>query len=60
MDIAFDWDRVKARSNLSKHGVSFEEAMLALSDPLAFTVVDARQIPRSCAFSAWVRRFRAS
>ncbi|MFH1123620.1 MAG: BrnT family toxin, partial [Pseudomonadota bacterium] len=29
----FEWDPNKARSNLRKHKVSFEEAVTALSDP---------------------------
>ncbi len=30
----FDWDENKAVSNLSKHGVSFEEARTVFDDPL--------------------------
>ena len=37
---AFVWDVDKARSNLSKHGVAFEEAATAFLDPL-FVLVDA-------------------
>ena len=32
-----EWDPVKAVVNLKKHGVSFEEAATALSDPMAVT-----------------------
>jgi uncharacterized DUF497 family protein len=35
MSLEFEWDREKARSNLAKHGVSFEEALTAFADPLA-------------------------
>ncbi len=35
MSLKFEWDRKKAASNLSKHGVSFEEALTAFADPLA-------------------------
>jgi uncharacterized protein len=35
-----EWDPRKARSNVKKHGVSFEEAATALSDPLAATGAD--------------------
>ena len=35
-----EWDPKKAKSNLRKHGVSFEEAATALSDPMAVTGVD--------------------
>lgn len=31
---AFDWDPDKARANLRKHGVAFEDAVLVWSDPL--------------------------
>jgi len=31
----FEWDAAKARENLAKHGVSFEEAAVAVTDPLA-------------------------
>ncbi len=30
----FDWDESKAASNLSKHGVSFDEAKTVFDDPL--------------------------
>jgi uncharacterized protein len=30
----FDWDENKAASNLSKHGISFEEAKTVFNDPL--------------------------
>jgi uncharacterized DUF497 family protein len=35
MDLVFEWDRRKAKANLAKHGVSFEEATRAFFDPLA-------------------------
>jgi hypothetical protein len=36
----FEWDPKKARSNLRKHKVSFEEAATAMSDPMATTGAD--------------------
>jgi uncharacterized protein len=30
----FEWDKQKAKSNLSKHGISFEEAQTIFDDPL--------------------------
>ena len=36
----FEWDPVKARQNLRKHGVSFEEAASVFYDPLAVTGAD--------------------
>lgn len=36
----FEWDPVKARKNLRKHGVTFEEASSVFYDPLAVTGAD--------------------
>jgi len=36
----FDWDPAKAASNLTKHGVSFEDAMTIFLDPLALSRPD--------------------
>jgi hypothetical protein len=36
----FEWDSAKARSNLRKHGVSFEEASTVFYDTLAATGAD--------------------
>ncbi len=38
--ITFVWDRAKARTNLSKHGVALEQAAEAFFDPF-FRLVDA-------------------
>ncbi len=35
-----EWDPVKARTNLKKHGVSFEEASTVFDDPLFITFLD--------------------
>jgi len=35
MDIAFEWDEEKARSNYRKHGVQFEEARTVFYDESA-------------------------
>jgi uncharacterized DUF497 family protein len=35
-----EWDPIKAKRNLKKHGISFEEAATALSDPMAITGSD--------------------
>jgi uncharacterized DUF497 family protein len=32
--VNFEWDETKARSNLEKHSVSFEEAVTVFADPL--------------------------
>jgi uncharacterized protein len=36
----FEWDPEKARRNLAKHGVSFEDAATAFFDPLSLTTFD--------------------
>jgi len=36
----FDWDAVKAATNLAKHGVDFRQAATVFNDPLALTVFD--------------------
>ncbi|MFN3531827.1 MAG: BrnT family toxin [Candidatus Brocadia sp.] len=36
----FEWDREKAKKNLRKHRVSFEEAMTVFYDPLSATIDD--------------------
>jgi len=36
----FGWDRGKAKSNVRKHGVSFDEAVTVFYDPLAATFGD--------------------
>ena len=36
----FDWDDDKAKANVEKHGVTFEEASTVFGDPLAITYAD--------------------
>ena len=38
--MSIEFDPVKARTNLRKHGVSFSHAEQALLDPMAFTIED--------------------
>ena len=38
--LIFEWDPQKAKSNLKKHGVSFEEASTAFQDTLSLTIDD--------------------
>lgn len=40
MQIRFEWDSTKAASNLRKHGVSFEDAIVAFADPFALMAPD--------------------
>jgi uncharacterized DUF497 family protein len=38
----FEWDENKARANLAGHGISFNEAKLAFSNPNRITEKDDR------------------
>jgi uncharacterized DUF497 family protein len=40
MKVTVEWDPVKARTNLTKHQVSFEEASTVFDDPLFITFLD--------------------
>ena len=40
MRLTFEWDLRKARTNLVKHGVGFEEAATIFGDPLSLTIPD--------------------
>jgi uncharacterized protein len=40
MDFHFEWDEVKARHNVRRHRVTFEEAVSVFSDPYLVTFPD--------------------
>ena len=40
MALNFEWDSKKAKSNLIKHSISFEEASTAFADDLSITIED--------------------
>ena len=40
MGLRFEWDGQKARRNLKKHGVPFEEAATVFGDRLSMTIAD--------------------
>jgi uncharacterized protein len=40
MNASFEWDAQKAKNNLQKHQVDFEEASTIYDDPLFITVLD--------------------
>ncbi len=40
MALVFEWDDKKAKSNLIKHKISFEEASTAFGDDLSITIED--------------------
>lgn len=39
-ELKFEWNKIKAESNLAKHGVSFEEASTVFCDGLARLIPD--------------------
>ncbi len=48
-ETAFEWDHHKARTNLKKHGVSFDEGATIFNDPLIAALPDtahSEQEPR--------------
>ena len=38
----YQWDKIKATSNLQKHGIEFADAASVFSDDLAITIPDNR------------------
>ena len=40
MPLKFEWNPKKAKQNIEKHGVSFDEAATVFSDPLSMTYDD--------------------
>ncbi|MFN8619822.1 MAG: BrnT family toxin [Chloroflexota bacterium] len=39
----FEWNEGKARSNLTKHGLTFDEATTVFDDPFAVTIPDDQE-----------------
>ena len=52
-DLTFEWDKKKNAANQEKHGVSFDEAKTAFTDPFARLIAD----PDICAFDRRPRSF---
>ncbi|MDO9026828.1 MAG: BrnT family toxin [bacterium] len=40
MKLNFEWDEEKAKTNIKKHGVSFDEATTVFLDPFSITIPD--------------------
>ena len=40
MPLSFEWDESKAKANLAKHGVRFEDAATVFADRLSLTIPD--------------------
>ena len=38
--MVYEWNAAKAKANIQKHGVSFDEAAMVFLDPLALTFPD--------------------
>lgn len=60
MPLAFEWDLRKARSNLAKHGVAFEEASTIFGDSLSLTIPDSNIRESKSVTSRWVERLTAN
>ncbi len=41
MALDFEWDPLKSRKNVKKHGVSFREGMTAFADRFSYTISDS-------------------
>ncbi len=44
MELSFEWDANKAKANLKKHEVSFQEAKTVFNDPLLITFPDEEHL----------------
>lgn len=40
MSLSFEWDQNKALDNITKHAISFDEAVTVFADRLAMTILD--------------------
>lgn len=40
MQYNFEWDPEKAKINVTKHGVTFEQAAAVFKDPMALSIYD--------------------
>ena len=52
----FEWDEEKAKANLRKHKVSFEEAETVFDDPLSPTISDPDHSKSERRSSIWANR----
>jgi uncharacterized DUF497 family protein len=44
LELAFEWDKQKAKINQRKHNISFEEASTVFDDPLAVNFGSSRVV----------------
>ncbi len=54
--MTFDWDEDKATRNLTKHGVSFDEAVGAFDDPLYIDFFDPEHSENEHRYQGWMLR----
>ncbi len=54
----YEWDSNKAVANLSKHGVSFEEAKTVFDDPLYVDFYVQTILTVNTALYYWVNQFK--
>lgn len=40
VELGFEWHQEKAKENLKKHGISFDEAKTIFNDPFSITITD--------------------
>jgi uncharacterized DUF497 family protein len=40
MKLNFEWDAGKAKANIKKHGIDFEEGTSVFNDPFSITISD--------------------
>lgn len=40
MGLSFEWNEEKAKTNVKKHGISFDEALTVFTDPFSVTILD--------------------
>lgn len=59
MPLTFEWDLRKARLNLAKHGVAFEEASTVFGDSLSLTIPDPEHSLTEKRFVTMGRAFNA-
>jgi uncharacterized DUF497 family protein len=60
MPLTFEWDLRKARSNLAKYGVAFEEGSTIFGDPLSLTILTPNIREWKGVTSRWVERLTAN
>lgn len=58
MGLIFEWNAQKAKQNLNKHGIPFEEAATVFADPLSLTIDDPQHSEHEERFVTIGKSFR--